>query len=213
MDFLESLKQDPGCLYIYNWGPYIYGLANKPTAYIVIVADLWKIENENFPKEPWGIHIINNEEVTYYFYRMKYWFDKVLLGDIDCWECACLNKKFIIKEHVKLMMTTSPLRLRKEIDKDLSIEPPLSLFDREELISFYWKRIKDCKFANQIIDNHKIINPKEANKDYKLLEEANDIKYVYDILIDVPYKNLKLKTDDMLKRSKIAKVLQKKKNE
>lgn len=39
MDFLESLKQDPGCLYIYNSGPYIYGLDNQPDSYIVIVAD------------------------------------------------------------------------------------------------------------------------------------------------------------------------------
>lgn len=47
---------------------------------------------------------------------MKYWFDKVLLGDIDTWECACMNKKFIIKEHVKLMMKTNSLQLRKNVD-------------------------------------------------------------------------------------------------
>jgi hypothetical protein len=40
MEFLEKLKQDPGCLYIYNWGPYIYGLNKEPTEYIVIVTDL-----------------------------------------------------------------------------------------------------------------------------------------------------------------------------
>jgi hypothetical protein len=143
---------------------------------------------------------------------MKYWFDKVLLGDIDCWECACLNKKFIIKEHVKLMMTTNPLQLRKEIDADLSINSP-ELISEEDLINMYWRVIRRCKFANQIIDNHKIVNPKEANKDYQLLHEANDKTYVYETLLDAPYKTLRLKTDDILRRSKIQKVLQKKKNE
>lgn len=140
---------------------------------------------------------------------MKYWFDKVLLGDIDCWECACLNKKFVIKEHVKLMMTTSPLKLRKYVDglrhrSDEEIEQATTYN--------LWNDIKNCKFATQIIDNHKIVNFKEANKDYQLLQEANDRTYVYKKLMEVPYQNLKLKTDDILKRSKIAKVLQKKKN-
>ena len=39
MEFLEKLKQDPGCLYIYNWGPYIYGLEKEPSIYIVVVTD------------------------------------------------------------------------------------------------------------------------------------------------------------------------------
>jgi hypothetical protein len=76
-----------------------------------------------------------------------------------------------------------------------------------------WSRIKDCKFALQIIDNHKIINPKEANKDYQLLKEAGDKIYTFKKLIEVPYQNLRLKTDDTLRRSKIEKILQKKKNE
>ena len=45
------------------------------------------------------------------------WFDDVMNGSIEAWECACLNKKFIIKEHVKLLMKTDPLGLRKQIIK------------------------------------------------------------------------------------------------
>lgn len=45
------------------------------------------------------------------------WFDDVMNGSIEAWECACLNKKFIIKEHVKLLMKTDPLGLRKQIVK------------------------------------------------------------------------------------------------
>jgi len=211
MDFLEYLKQDPSCLYIYCWGPYIYGLDKEPGNYIIVVADDWKNKSTvNFPEEPWGIYMFMHENIYYQFYKMKYWFDKVLLGDIDCWECACLNKKFIIKEHVKLMMNTNPLELRKYVDSlryksDTAIE--------QASIYSLWSDIRRCKFANQIIDNHKIVNPKEANKDYQLLQEANDKTYVYKTLIDVPYKNLKLKTDDILKRSKIKKIIQKRKNE
>ena len=141
---------------------------------------------------------------------MKYWFDKILLNDIDCWECACLNKKYIIKEHVKLTLHTNPVQLRKEIDRDISNEPP-ELISENKLKYFYWRIIRRCKFANQIIDNHKIINPKEANRDYELLQEANDIEYVYKKLLEVPYSNLKLKTDDSLRKNKIAKIIQKKK--
>ena len=39
MDFLEYLKQDPKCLYLYNWGPYIYGLSKKCTKYFAVVDD------------------------------------------------------------------------------------------------------------------------------------------------------------------------------
>lgn len=211
MDFLEYLKQDPGCLYIYNWGPYIYGLEKEPSIYIVVVIDAWKNpEGYNFPSEPWGIYAFQKDGIGYFFYRMKYWFDKVLLGDIDTWECACMNKKFIIKEHVKLMMKTNPLQLRKNVDalkytSDTAIEQA-SVYE-------LWSRIKDCKFALQIIDNHKIVNPKEANKDYELLMNASDKAYTFKKLIEVPYQNLRLKTDDLLRRSKIEKILQKKKNE
>lgn len=210
MEFLEKLKQDPGCLYIYDWGPYIYGFFKEPYDYIVVVSDTWKNNTDvEFP-ETWGFYMFYKDDIAYTFYRMKCWFDKVLLGDIDCWECACLNKKFIIKEHVKLMMSTNPLRLRQYVDS--------LRYKSDEAISqagIYglWNDIKRCKFACQIIDNHKIVNFKEANKEYKLLQEANDIVYVYKKLFEVPYQNLKLKTDDMLRRSKIEKILQKKKNE
>lgn len=57
------------------------------------------------------------------------------------------------------------------------------------------------------------MNPKEANKDYELLMNASDKAYTFKKLIEVPYQNLRLKTDDLLRRSKIEKILQKKKNE
>ena len=108
------------------------------------------------------------------------------------------------------MMSTNPLRLRQYID---SIRHKSDEEIATAGIYALWSDIRMCKFANQIIDNHKIVNSKEANKEYKLLQEANDIVYVYRKLMEIPYQNLKLKTDDILRRSKIQKILQKKKNE
>lgn len=207
MSFLEQLKEDPNCLYIYSWGPYIYGLSKEPDNYIVIVSDDWVNKTDvEFP-DTWGIYIFLKDNIGYSFYRMKYWFDKILLGDIDCWECACMNKKFIVKEHVKLIMNVNPLNLRKNVD---CLKYTSDSAVNQASVYGLWSRIKDCKFANQIIDNHKIINFKEANKDYELLQEANDKAYVYKVLMDNAYKNLRLKTDDILRRSKIKKILQKK---
>lgn len=107
-------------------------------------------------------------------------------------------------------MQTNSLRLREYID---AIKHKSDEAIEQASIYNLWNNIKCCKFANQIIDNHKIVNPKEANKDYYLLQDANDKVYVYKTLMEVPYKNLKLKTDDILKRSKIKKILQKKKYE
>ena len=124
MDFLEKLKQDPNCLYIYNWGPYIYGLDKEPREYLVITKN-----------KPLMVACME-EGISYQFISINDWFEKVLRGDIRCWECACMNKKFIIKEHVKLMMSTNPLNLRKEIDVILNSDVPEQT-SRELLIKIY----------------------------------------------------------------------------
>ena len=201
MTFLDKLKQDPGCLYIYNWGPYVYGLSKEPTEYIIIVTD----NHPDFKDE----YAIKQDNVFYQIYKIKDWFNKVLLGSIDCWECACLNKKYIIKEHVKLMMTTNPLQLRKEIDGELLGNPP-ELLSKEELVNYYWRIIRHCKFANQIIDNHKITNFNEANSDYLTLSNTDNIEECYNNLISKSYKYLKQKTDELLRKDKIEKFLKKK---
>lgn len=135
--------------------------------------------------------------------HIKDWFDKVLKGDLICWEAACINKKLIIKEHVKLMMQTNPLQLRTEIEFEKK-----KLFESDSLdIDKYWELIKDCKFAVQIIDNHKIVNFKEANSEFFNIS-FDDIKQ--ENFEQLPcYLELKQRTDDILRRSKIKKILQK----
>ena len=80
--------------------------------------------------------------------------------DIDAWECACLNKKFIYKEHVKLLMETNPLKLRLNFDslrKNLESEAQI-FFKRNDFKNAkkcYWYIIKSVMFTNQILENMK----------------------------------------------------------
>lgn len=75
-----------------------------------------------------------------------------------------------------------------------------------------WSDIKRCKLANQILENHKIVNFKEANKEYQLLSTAEDKNSTYKALMEQPYNLLKQKTDELLRKSKVTKFLQTQKN-
>ena len=129
----------------------------------------------------------------------------VLNGDLLGWECACLNKKYIIKEHVKLLMTTNPLQLRKTIDKQINGYKKTHLFG----IDIAWEIIKNIKFAIQIIENHKIVNFKEAYNDYHNLLSFESIEDVENYIYKV-YSPLKSMTDGMVKQEILNKI---KKNE
>lgn len=215
MSFLEYLKTNSGCLYIYNRSSIIYGLnAKEFTEYIIVISENFKIPDmEGFVEGQCdGKCIILWEDTTKYtIYHINQWFEKVLNGDIECWECACLNKKFIIKEYVKLLMKTDPLQLRKQIDSLISeLSGKIALSESVNVFDL-WNVIKSCKFANQIIENHKIVNFKEANSEYLALNseiEDSDLLERYTFDLALPYQLLRDKTDEILKQSKIKKILQ-----
>ena len=215
--FLQYLNENSGCLYIYNRSSVVYGLSsNEFSEYTVVTLPSFIIPEE------YGGFIIEEfctQEYTaliegstfYYIYDIETWFNKVLNGDIDCWECACLNKKFVVKEYVKLMMKTDLLKLRKYVDSlityvsgKIALKQPVSVLD-------LWKVVKTCKFANQIIDNHKIINFKEAEAEYNALQsEVTDSELIerYQFVLSQPYQLLRDQTDGILKQSKIKKIIQ-----
>ena len=116
-----------------------------------------------------------------------------------------MNKKFIVKEHVKLLMKTDPLGLRKQIVK------MNNLITEESDPKDMWKVIAYCKFANQIIENHKIINFKEANSERKSILESDLenrlLEYVF--CLSKPLEKLKNSTDGMLKKELQSKIVQK----
>ena len=102
IEYLKKLKEDPLVYYIYQLGLSIYNIPEDNYSYIVIVDPKFK----NIK--------INSENCNFIFYSTDKWFDKVLNNDIDTWICSCLNKKFIIKEHVKILIKPDVLKLRQQ---------------------------------------------------------------------------------------------------
>ena len=179
--FIEYLKESPDCLYIYNRDFSIYGLSSKER-YTIIVNDDWVCP------EDWN----GFDKHIYQIYKLSDWFNVVLNGELIGWECACLNKKYIIKEYVKLLMTVNPMQLRQKIDSEIKDLDLLTNIEK-------WTIIKDIKFANQIIENHKIVNFKEAKDDIVTEETFNDI-------FDKQYSRLKSLTDGIIKSDLLRKV-------
>ena len=106
-------------------GSRIYGLETKDSDYDYLVICN---KHTTFPKEFYNMRESTNygrrfdfhivvDNCDFIFKTNEEWFDEVMNGSIEAWECACMNKKFIIKEHVKLLMKTDPLGLRKQIVK------------------------------------------------------------------------------------------------
>lgn len=160
---LEELIKNPLVYYIYQSGSSIYEAANSTKEYIVITSD-------DFQKP-------ENNELSCSFITMNKWFEKVLNCDIIAWECACLNKKYILKEHVKLLLETDPLKLRVNFQPLLYIANSSLLLDFSHLPYDLAKEsafncIKNAEFGNQILDNHKIVNYKIVGQYYDKIMEC-----------------------------------------
>ena len=188
--FLEYLKESPDCLYIYNRDFSIYGLPSKER-YTIIVKDDWICPEE---------YLDTQEDDSYEIYYLQEWFDLVLKGKLIGWECACLNKKYIIKEHVKLMMTTNPIQLRKDIDSEYLISALSSVVG----INLFYNLIRSIRFSIQIIENHKIVNYKDGLEYYEELLNAESINDCWKI-VNKSYDELKSLTDGMLKQELLKK--------
>ena len=188
--FLEYLKESPDCLYIYNRDFSIYGLPSKER-YTIVVKDDWICPEE---------YLDTQEDDSYEIYYLQEWFDLVLKGKLIGWECACLNKKYIIKEHVKLMMTTNPIQLRKDIDSEYLISALSSVVG----INLFYNLIRSIRFSIQIIENHKIVNYKDGLEYYEELLNAESINDCWKI-VNKSYDELKSLTDGMLKQELLKK--------
>lgn len=188
--FLDYLKESPDCLYIYNRDFSIYGLESKER-YTIVVKDDW------ICPEDW----VGFDTDVYEIFYLNEWFNIVLNGDLIGWECACLNKKYVIKEHVKLLMKTNPLQLKKTIrTQRLSNETYSDINILRD-----WELIKNIKFAIQIIENHKIVNFKEAKNDYFNLLKCESIEEISEY-INKSYQILKNLTDGMLLQERVKEI-------
>ena len=173
--FLQHLIEDPMVYYIYQRGSSIYGLNTKDSDidYLVVIDSEYNLPEEYLSYEYNSGYIndrrnIKYENADFIFVFIQNWFKMVLDNKIPAWECACLNKKYIKKEYVKLILKTDIVKLIR----DLMIRR-LALGNNVMDYKFIWYFVKDVLFTQQIIDFHKITDFKEANKYYNDIKNAD----------------------------------------
>lgn len=183
--YLEHLIKDPLVYYVYQSDLSIYGIPTEEEKYIVIVNKDYQVpkdfEEYKTPGYDWkpikfGIKCDN---VEFTFFEMQEWFSKVLNCEVLAWQCSCLDKKFIKKEHVKLTLEVDPLKLRKNFTAmfDPYFLVATSKFSQGDFIGGKLKLfeiLKEAEFSNQIIDNHKIVNFKTVKEYYDQLTSVED---------------------------------------
>ena len=199
---LNKLIEHPEVYYIYDLRGAVFGVDNLGE-YIIVVKDGLVIEDE----------LDDSEIVKVSIYSSSEWFKLVINGEILPWICACIDKKYILKEYIKLLMTINPLQLRKCFDTTKN--QILSNIEEIELKQFnLWKIILFARFCNQIIENHKIVNFRNSANDYRELRKYNnfdDLLNVFNTLINSELNLLYKSTDELFKQEKITKLQQKNK--
>lgn len=202
---LNKLIEHPEVYYIYDLRGAVFGIDNLGE-YIVVVKDGLVIKDE----------LDDSEIVKVSIYSSSEWFKLVINGEILPWICACIDKKYILKEYVKLLMTTNPLQLRKCFN--ITKNQILSNLGETELSKQFnlWKIILFARFCNQIIENHKIVNFRNSASDYQELRKYNnfdELLNIFNVLITPELNLLYKSTDELLKQEKITKLQQKINNE
>lgn len=202
---LHKLIEHPEVYYIYDLRGAVFGIDNLGE-YIVVVKDGLVIKDE----------LDDSEIVKVSIYSSSEWFKLVVNGEILPWICACIDKKYVLKEYVKLLMTTNPLQLRKCFDTTKN--QILSNLGETELSKQFnlWKIILFARFCNQIIENHKIVNFRNSANDYRELRKYNnfdELLNMFNVLITPELNLLYKSTDELLKQEKITKLQQKINNE
>ena len=202
---LNKLIEHPEVYYIYDLRGAAFGVDDLGE-YIIVTKDGLVIKDE----------LDDSEIVNASIYSSSEWFKLVVNGEILPWICACIDKKYILKEYVKLLMTTNPLQLRKCFEAT-RVQILSNLGETEFSKRFnLWKIILFARFCNQIIENHKIVNFKNSANDYQELRkytDDNELLNAFNALITPEINLLYKSTDGLLKREKIAKIQQKIKNE
>ena len=188
---LNKLIEHPEVYYIYDLRGAAFGVDNLGE-YIIITKDGLVIKDE----------LDDSEIVNVSIYSSSEWFKLVVNGEILPWICACIDKKYILKEHVKLLMTTNPLQLRKCFEAT-RVQILSNLGEAESSKRFnLWKIILFARFCNQIIENHKIVNFKNSANDYQELRkyiDDNELLNAFNALITPEINLLYKSTDGLLK--------------
>ena len=113
MTKIEQLKSNPQVYYIYQVDYSIFNIPDQSPKYLVIVDK--ECTEKSSIEDGVYIDIITTED----------WFKKVINSEIISWICSCLDKKFIIKEHVKLLGMKNDLKIRQNMERMISENLPI----------------------------------------------------------------------------------------
>lgn len=198
---LNKLIEHPEVYYIYDLRGAAFGVDDLGE-YIIVTKDGLVIKDE----------LDNSEIVNVSIYSSSEWFKLVINGEILPWICACIDKKYILKEYVKLLMTTNPLQLRKCFEAT-RVQILSNLGETESSKRFnLWKIVLFARFCNQIIENHKIVNFRNSVNDYlefKKCDSNTELFNTYNKLLTPELYLLHKSTDGLLNREKLLKLQQK----
>lgn len=196
-DFIKYIQEDEDILYGYFLPPELFGVDFGVTKYVLITKWAYKV-----PDKYKNIPIIH--------FPIQLYFKYIINNDLTAWILSCLDKKYIIKEYVKLLINFDVLKIRKNIDNDFKFFDELLYgnFAFDDIKAYYSKMYKYLVFANQIIENHKITNYHIVNSGLKLINnvECSTITEVYFKTIRKEYKKLIDKTEK-LRRKELIKML------
>ena len=198
---LNKLIEHPEVYYIYDLRGAAFGVDDLGE-YIIVTKDGLVIKDE----------LDNSEIVNVSIYSSSEWFKLVINGEILPWICACIDKKYILKEYVKLLMTTNPLQLRKCFEAT-RVQILSNLGETESSKRFnLWKIVLFARFCNQIIENHKIVNFRNSVNDYlefKKCDSNTELFNTYNKLLTPELYLLHKSTYGLLNREKLLKLQQK----
>lgn len=199
-DFIKYIQEDEDILYGYFLPPDLFGIDFGSTKYVLITKWAYKV-----PEKYKDIHIIH--------FPIQLYFKYVTNNDLTAWILTCLDKKYVIKEHVKLIMSFDVLKIRKNIDNDYKFFNDLmfrdfDVSDINEIKAIYMKLYKYLVFANQIVDNHKIINYHIVGSGLKIINEikTGTINECYEMTIKLEMQKLIAKTEELRRKELIKKL-------
>ena len=197
------LKRDPLVYYIYQKDLSIFGIEADISQYLVVIDEAYNIPSEL------------RENTSFEFLEIQDWFSKVLNSEIIAWQCLCLNRKFVIKEHVKLNITADILKLRKNFN---AIYDPYVIFAMSEISAGNFVNgklkllevLKEGDFSNQIIDFHKIINFGVVKSYYnEIMNTENSEEAIFTKFVELQSRsvsNFIERTNPLIRNNKLKKI-------
>ena len=201
---IEILKKDPLVYYIYQKDLSIFGIESNVSKYLVVVDKCY-----NIPAE------FRENSSEFEFLNIDDWFSKVLNCDILAWQCSCLNRKFVIKEHVKLTLSVDATKLRKNFN---AMYDPYVIFAMSEISNGNFTNgrlklleiLKEGDFSNQVIDFHKIINFSVIKSYYnELMKTEDNEEAIFKKFVELQSKsvsNFIKRTDPLVRSNKLKKI-------